>query len=161
VEELRLPDPSGLAEKYGLKNLYCKMDSALPSGSFKDRASQLICCQAFRPQAEQDSPCIHRKLPCCNDCAGAAYGLEIILFVPATAPVEQADAECALWRYRRSGKGSYDDAFALSIAYTKQFWRYQPQYSLQPDDHRRERRASPIELFEQLGRKVPMFSTSL
>ncbi|NLK06598.1 MAG: pyridoxal-phosphate dependent enzyme [Spirochaetales bacterium] len=146
--------PKRLAEKYGLKNIFCKLDSALPSGSFKDRASQLIAAQAIAHKQNRIALASTGNAGAAMSCAGAAYGLEIILFVPATAPVNKLMQSVLYGATVVPVKGSYDDAFALSIAYTKQFGGINRNTAYNPMTIEGKKSIS-IELFEQLGRKVP------
>ena len=81
--------PRRLNEKLGLKNVFCKMDAYLPSGSFKDRASQLIAAQAIAHNEKRIALASTGNAGAAMSCAGAAYGLDIILFVPETAPINK------------------------------------------------------------------------
>lgn len=146
--------PARLAKKYGLKNLSCKLDSALPSGSFKDRASQLIAAQAIAHGQTRIALASTGNAGAAMSCAGAAYGLEIILFVPATAPVNKLMQSVLYGATVVPVKGSYDDAFALSIAYTKKFGGINRNTAYNPMTIEGKKSIS-IELFEQFGRKAP------
>ncbi len=149
-----LARPLRLAEKYGLKNLSCKLDSALPSGSFKDRASQLIAAQAIAHKQKSIALASTGNAGAAMSCAGAAYGLEIILFVPATAPINKLMQSVLYGATVVPVKGSYDDAFALSIAYTKEFGGINRNTAYNPMTIEGKKSVS-IELFEQFGRKAP------
>ena len=81
--------PIKLSNRYGLKNLTLKLDSQLPSGSFKDRASQLIVAQAQHHKVNKVALASTGNAGAAMSCAGAAYGLDIVLFVPATAPINK------------------------------------------------------------------------
>lgn len=146
--------PARLARKYGIKNLLCKLDSALPSGSFKDRASQLVAAQAIAFGENKIALASTGNAGAAMSCAGAAYGLEIILFVPATAPVNKLMQSVLYGATVVPVKGTYDDAFALSIEYTKQFGGINRNTAYNPMTIEGKKSIS-IELFEQLGRKVP------
>jgi len=149
-----LAKPLRLGKKYGLANLSCKLDSALPSGSFKDRASQLIAAQAIAHKQNKIALASTGNAGAAMSCAGAAYGLEIILFVPATAPVNKLMQSVLYGATVVPVKGSYDDAFALSIAYTKKFGGINRNTAYNPMTIEGKKSIS-IELFEQLGRSVP------
>jgi len=146
--------PARLAKKYGLKNLTCKLDSALPSGSFKDRASQLIAAQAIAHKQNRIALASTGNAGAAMSCAGAAYGLEIILFVPATAPINKLMQSVLYGATVVPVKGTYDDAFALSIAYTKKFGGINRNTAYNPMTIEGKKSIS-IELFEQMGRKAP------
>ncbi|MGE4583909.1 MAG: pyridoxal-phosphate dependent enzyme [Sphaerochaeta sp.] len=146
--------PKRLAKRYGLKNLICKLDSALPSGSFKDRASQLIAAQAFAHGQNKIALASTGNAGAAMSCAGAAYGLDIILFVPETAPINKLMQSVLYGATVVPVKGTYDDAFALSIAYTKEFGGINRNTAYNPMTIEGKKSVS-IELFEQLGRSVP------
>lgn len=149
-----LAKPLRLGKKYGLKNISCKLDSALPSGSFKDRASQLIAAQAIAHKQHKIALASTGNAGAAMSCAGAAYGLEIILFVPATAPINKLMQSVLYGATVVPVKGSYDDAFALSIAYTKEFGGINRNTAYNPMTIEGKKSVS-IELFEQMGRSVP------
>ncbi len=146
--------PKRLNEKTGLKNVCCKMDSFLPSGSFKDRASQLIAAQAIHHNTKKIALASTGNAGAAMSCAGAAYGLDIILFVPETAPINKLMQSVLYGATVVPVKGSYDDAFLLSIAYTKHFGGINRNTAYNPMTIEGKKSIS-IELFEQLGRKIP------
>ena len=146
--------PKRLNEKTGLKNVCCKMDAYLPSGSFKDRASQLIAAQAISHGEKRIALASTGNAGAAMSCAGAAYGLDIILFVPETAPINKLMQSVLYGATVVPVKGSYDDAFLLSIEYTKHFGGINRNTAYNPMTIEGKKSIS-IELFEQLGRKVP------
>lgn len=146
--------PRRLAMKYGLPGLFCKLDSALPSGSFKDRASQLIAAQAIAHGEHRIALASTGNAGAAMSCAGAAYGLEIVLFVPETAPVNKLMQSVLYGATVVPVKGTYDDAFLLSIAYTKQFGGINRNTAYNPMTIEGKKSIS-IELYGQLGHKVP------
>jgi threonine synthase len=146
--------PERLAEKYGIEHLCCKLDSSLPSGSFKDRASQLIAAQAIAHGEHRIVLASTGNAGAAMSCAGAAYGLEIILFVPATAPANKLIQSVLYGATVVPVSGTYDDAFALSIAFTERFGGINRNTAYNPMTIEGKKSVS-IELFEQLGRNVP------
>lgn len=146
--------PRRLTKKLGLKNVFCKMDAYLPSGSFKDRASQLIAAQAIAHGEKRIALASTGNAGAAMSCAGAAYGLDIILFVPETAPINKLMQSVLYGATVVPVKGSYDDAFLLSIDYTKHFGGINRNTAYNPMTIEGKKSVS-IELFEQLGRKVP------
>ena len=147
-------EPKRLNKKIGLKNVFCKMDAYLPSGSFKDRASQLIAAQAIAHGEKRIALASTGNAGAAMSCAGAAYGLDIILFVPETAPINKLMQSVLYGATVVPVKGSYDDAFLLSIEYTKHFGGINRNTAYNPMTIEGKKSVS-IELFEQLGRKVP------
>lgn len=154
IGETPVAYPKRLRERYGLPNLSIKLDSALPSGSFKDRASQLIAAQAIAHGENKIALASTGNAGAAMSCAGAAYGLEIVLFVPETAPVNKLMQSVLYGATVVPVKGSYDDAFALSIAYTERFGGINRNTAYNPMTVEGKKSVS-IELFLQLGRKVP------
>jgi len=113
-----LMEPLALRESTGFPNLFFKNDALNPSGSLKDRASLLVAEQALMLGERRVVLASTGNAGASMAAAGAAYGLEIILFVPAAAP--RAKLLQALMHGARvvPVKGTYDDAFKLSIEYT-------------------------------------------
>ena len=146
--------PKRLNDKLGLKNVYCKMDAYLPSGSFKDRASQLIAAQAIAQNTKKIALASTGNAGAAMSCAGAAYGLDIILFVPETATINKLMQSVLYGATVVPVKGTYDDAFLLSIEYTKNFGGINRNTAYNPMTIEGKKSIS-IELFEQLGRSIP------
>ena len=154
VGETPLVRPVRLQRQYGLANLQMKMDSALPSGSFKDRASQLIAAQALAHGEKRIALASTGNAGAAMSCAGAAYGLEIVLFVPESAPANKLMQSVLYGATVVPVKGSYDDAFALSLSYTEAFGGINRNTAYNPMTVEGKKSVS-IELFLQMGRSVP------
>ena len=143
-----------LSAAYGLKNLRFKLEGQNPSGSFKDRASQLIAAQARALGEQKVVLASTGNAGSAMACAGAAYGLEIVLFVPASAPVNKLKQSVLYGAHVIPVNGTYDDAFALSIAYSQEFGGINRNTAYNPMTIEGKKSVS-IELFEQLGRRLP------
>lgn len=154
IGETPIAHPIRLRERYGFENLSIKLDNALPSGSFKDRASQLIAAQAIAHGEHKIALASTGNAGAAMSCAGAAYGLEIVLFVPETAPVNKLMQSVLYGATVVPVKGSYDDAFALSIVYTDRFGGINRNTAYNPMTVEGKKSVS-VELYLQLGRKVP------
>lgn len=154
IGETPIAHPIRLRERYGFPNLSVKLDNALPSGSFKDRASQLIAAQAIAHGEHKIALASTGNAGAAMSCAGAAYGLEIVLFVPETAPVNKLMQSVLYGATVVPVKGSYDDAFALSIVYTDRFGGINRNTAYNPMTVEGKKSVS-VELYVQLGRKVP------
>ena len=144
----------GLSELYNLKNLRFKVEGTNPSGSFKDRASQLVAAQALTMGEKKIVLASTGNAGSAMACAGAAYGLDIILFVPETAPVNKLMQSLIYGACVVPIKGTYDEAFALSIEYSEKFGGINRNTAYNPITIEGKKSVS-IELFEQLGRKIP------
>lgn len=110
--------PPGLQK--GFAALYCKLEGANPSGSLKDRASLLVAAQALQ-RREKVVLASTGNAGSAMSCAGAALGLEVILFVPASAPMEKLLQSLYFGALVVPVEGNYDDAFALSLEYSRRF----------------------------------------
>ena len=81
--------PRRLQEETGVKNLYFKLDSQLISGSFKDRASYEVALQAKALGEKKIALASTGNAGAAMSAVGAALGLDIILFVPSSAPINK------------------------------------------------------------------------
>lgn len=143
-----------LNKKSGLKNTLYKLDSQLISGSFKDRASYLVAEQAIAHGEKKIALASTGNAGAAMSAVGAALGLEIILFVPESAPINKLMQSVLYGAHVVPVKGSYDDAFGLSIEYTKRHGGINRNTAYNPMTIEGKKSIS-IELFEQLGRKAP------
>lgn len=114
-----LAKPSRLSKRYGFKGLFFKNDHLNPSGSLKDRASLLVALQAMALGEKTVTLASTGNAGSSMACAGAAAGLEIVLFVPENAPRAKLLQAIIYGAKVIPVRGTYDDAFALSIEYTK------------------------------------------
>lgn len=149
-----LVSPLRLKKKYGLSSLSFKLDSQLLSGSFKDRASQLIAAQAMHYGINRIALASTGNAGAAMSAVGAAYGLDIILFVPETAPINKLMQSVLYKAHVVPVKGTYDDAFRLSIEYTKLFGGINRNTAYNPMTIEGKKSVS-IELFLQMGREIP------
>jgi len=143
-----------LAEAYGLKNLRFKLEGGNPSGSFKDRASQLVAAQAVSTGERQIVLASTGNAGSAMACAGAAYGLDVILFVPETAPRNKLMQSILYGAAVVPIRGSYDQAFALSTAYTDRFGGISRNTAYNPMTLEGKKSAA-VELYRQYGGNVP------
>ena len=131
-----------------------KMDSQLLSGSFKDRASLLVASQAIAHGQTRIALASTGNAGAAMSAIGAAYGLDIILFVPATAPVNKLMQSVLYNAHVVPVKGTYDDAFALSVEYTKRKGGVNRNTAYNPMTIE-GKKCSSIELFLQMGKNRP------
>lgn len=146
--------PRRLINETGYEGLLLKNDGANPSGSFKDRASQLVAAQAVHFGENTIALASTGNAGSAMACAGAAYGLDIILFVPETAPKAKLLQSVLYGAKVIPVKGTYDDAFSLSIEYTKLFGGINRNTAFNPMTIEGKKSVS-IELYNQLGRNAP------
>ena len=146
--------PRRLQKETGMKNLFFKLDSQLISGSFKDRASYEVALQAKALGEKKIALASTGNAGAAMSAVGAAMGLDIILFVPYTAPINKLMQSVLYGAKVIPVKGTYDDAFKLSIEYTKLHGGINRNTAYNPMTIEGKKSIS-IELFEQLGRKAP------
>ena len=134
--------------------LFLKDDSQNPTFSFKDRASSLVSAYA----KEQD---IETIITASTGNAGsslsgmcAAQNQKAIIILPEKAPPAKLTQSIMYGAKVIRVKGTYDDAFELSIEATKQFGYYNRNTAFNPLTIEGKKTVS-FELFEQLGYKIP------
>ncbi len=143
-----------IQEKLSLPNLSFKLDSQLISGSFKDRASYEVALQAIALGEKRIVLASTGNAGAAMSAVGAALGLDIVLFVPESAPLNKLMQSVLYGAHVVPVKGSYDDAFALSIEYTKKHGGINRNTAYNPMTIEGKKTIS-IELFEDMGRNVP------
>ncbi len=147
-------EPKRLREKTGFPNLFFKDDTRNPSGSLKDRASLLVAEQAASQGKKRVALASTGNAGASMACAGAACGLEVVLFVPATAPRAKLLQSLLFGARVVPVTGSYDDAFSLSIRYTDAYGGVNRNTGYNPFTIEGKKTAA-VETYNQLGRIVP------
>jgi len=111
--------PARLRAEFSAPKLWIKDDTCNPSGSFKDRASLLVAAFARKHGVEEIVLASTGNAASSMAAVGAAAGIRIKVFLPATAPIAkriqvlQYGAELVLV------DGSYDQAYELSLEYSE------------------------------------------
>ncbi len=146
--------PHRLREKTGYHNLFLKLDSLNPSGSLKDRASLLVAEQAKAHAINTVTLASTGNAGASMACAGAAYGLRVVLFVPGAAPRAKLLQSLMYGACVVPIQGTYDDAFGLSIQYTRTFGGINRNTGFNPFTVEGKKTVS-IEMYNQLGCRVP------
>jgi threonine synthase len=107
-----------LGKELGLNDLWLKNDGLNPSGSLKDRASFLVVAEAQRLHERRVVTASTGNAASALAAVCAAAGLEAIIFVPATAPRAKLVQMLLYGATVVPVRGSYDEAFRLSLEYT-------------------------------------------
>jgi threonine synthase len=149
-----LVEPAVLRGMTGFPNLYLKNDTLNPSGSLKDRASLLVAEQARSHGVNRVALASTGNAGASMACAGAACGLEVILFVPAAAPRAKLLQAILYGAKVVPILGSYDDAFSLSISYTTRFGGINRNTGYNPFTIEGKKTVS-LEIYNQLGGSLP------
>lgn len=109
---------AALGDEFGFSNVWIKNDGLNPSGSLKDRASFLVVAEANRLGEETIVTASTGNAASALAAVCAAAGKRALIFVPESAPKAKL-VQMLLYGARVVPvKGSYDDAFRLSLEYT-------------------------------------------
>jgi threonine synthase len=109
---------SALGRALGFENVWLKNDGLNPSASLKDRASFLVVAEANRLREPSIVTASTGNAASALAAVCAAAGKQAIIFVPESAPRAKL-VQMVLYGARVIPvRGSYDDAFRLSLEYT-------------------------------------------
>jgi threonine synthase len=109
---------AALGRELRCENLWVKNDGLNPSGSLKDRASFLVVAEAARLGEKCVVTASTGNAASALAAVCAAAGRQAVILVPETAPKAKL-AQMLLYGARVIPiKGTYDDAFRLSLEYT-------------------------------------------
>lgn len=135
-------------------DLYLKDDSQNPTFSFKDRASAIV--SAFAKENNLDTIVAASTGNAGSSIAGicASQGQKAIVMVPASAPVAKLTQIVMYGAQIIPVKGTYDDAFDLSIKATKHFGWYNRNTAFNPLTIEGKKTVS-FELYDQLQENIP------
>ncbi len=135
-------------------NLYFKDDSQNPTYSFKDRASALV--SAYAKEKGFDTIVAASTGNAGSSLAGicASQSQNAIILVPESAPLAKLTQIIMYGAKLIPVKGTYDDAFDLSVQASAQFGWYNRNTAFNPLTIEGKKTVS-FELFEQLGYKLP------
>ncbi len=109
--------PHILREKIGTPNLFIKDDTVNPTGSYKDRASWLVAAFAKKWGITNITVASTGNAASSMAGIGAAAGLKIMIFVPENVPKAKLIQSLQYGAKVVLVKGSYDNAFQLSMQY--------------------------------------------
>ncbi|MGM0442042.1 MAG: threonine synthase [Elusimicrobiota bacterium] len=149
-----LYDNKDIAEQTGLDKVYLKDDTRLPSASFKDRASSVVMAVAREKGIEVVSCASTGNAGCSWACMGAASGVEVIIYVPESAPRAKIAQLGVYGADVRLVSGTYDEAYDLCVSdslennYFNRCTGYNP-YT------REGKKSVAFEIWEQLSYKAP------
>lgn len=134
--------------------LYFKDDAQNPTFSFKDRASALV--SAFAKEKAWNTIVAASTGNAGSSIAGicAAQGQKAIVLVPEKAPVAKLTQIMMYGAQIVPVKGTYDDAFDLSIRASETFGWYNRNTAYNPFTIEGKKTVS-FELYEQLGFRQP------
>ncbi|MBU1637826.1 pyridoxal-phosphate dependent enzyme, partial [bacterium] len=143
-----------LGAELGLSHLFIKNDGLNPSGSLKDRASELVVAEAIRLGEKRIVTASTGNAAAALAAVCAATDREAIIFVPAAAPKAKLIQMLVHGARVVRVKGSYDDAFKLSIEFTERHGGLNRNTAYHPLTIEGKKTAA-LEIFEQNGCKAP------
>jgi threonine synthase len=135
-------------------HIHLKDDSQNPTYSFKDRASGIV--SAYAKERRYDVIVAASTGNAGSSLAGicASQGQKAIIIVPETAPVAKLTQIIMYGAVVVPIKGTYDEAFDLSIRATELFGWYNRNTAFNPLTIEGKKTVS-FELFEDMGFKIP------
>ncbi|RKX95077.1 MAG: pyridoxal-5'-phosphate-dependent protein subunit beta [Spirochaetes bacterium] len=147
-------EPRRLREELGLEGLFLKDDTANPTGSLKDRASYLVA--AFALQHGLEDIIVASTGNAGSSMAGvaAAAGLNVRLYLPASAPVAKIVQAMQYGANVIKVEGTYDDAFDQSLAYVNEHGGLSRNTAHNPLTVEGKKTVS-LEIFRQLRASMP------
>ena len=143
-----------LGERLGRPGLWIKNDGLNPSGSLKDRASLLVVAEAAR-LGEKTIVCASTGNAASSLAAVcAAAGRRAVIFVPRSAPRAKLVQMLICGARVIPVRGSYDDAFRLSLEYTQRRGGLNRNTAYHPLTIEGKKTAG-LEIFAQNGMLIP------
>jgi threonine synthase len=121
-----------LRRELAMPRLWIKDDTRNPTGSTKDRASQLVVAKAIEYGFSTIACASTGNAATALAAQSAAAGLESIVFVPAAAPRAKLIQMSAYGARVLRVDGSYDDAFELCLAACEKFGWYNRNTAFNP-----------------------------
>ncbi len=135
-------------------NLFLKDDSQNPTFSFKDRASSIV--SAYAKEKGYDTIVAASTGNAGSSLAGicAAQGQKAVILIPESAPIAKLTQILMYGATIIPVRGTYDDAFDLSIEASEEFGWYNRNTAYNPFTVEGKKTAA-FELFDQLNNSVP------
>jgi len=143
-----------LGAELGLTNLWVKNDGLNPSGSLKDRASFLVVAEARRIGEKRIVAASTGNAASALAAVCASTDREALIFVPEKAPKAKLVQMVLYGAKVIPVKGTYDDAFRLSLEYTEKRGGLNRNTAYHPLTIEGKKTAG-LEIWAQLGFQVP------
>jgi threonine synthase len=143
-----------LGAELGLDSLWVKNDGLNPSGSLKDRASFLVVAEARRLGMDLIVAASTGNAASALAAVCASTGTRALIFVPEKAPKAKLVQMVLYGATVVPVKGTYDDAFKLSLEYTDQRGGLNRNTAYHPLTIEGKKTVG-LEIWAQLGFQVP------
>ncbi len=145
---------SALESETGLREIYLKDDTRLPSGSFKDRAGAVVMTVAREKGVKIVSCASTGNAGCSWACMGAACKVKVVIYVPGTAPRAKLAQLKVYGADVRIVNGTYDNAYDLCVIESLENEYFNRCTGYNPYT-REGKKSVSFELWEQLGYNAP------
>jgi len=149
-----LYDVPRLAERADVAAVWVKDDTTEPTGSYKDRATQLVLAMALRRGITHVTCASTGNAACSLAGLSAAAGVHAHIFVSARAPRAKLAQIAAYGAELIAVDGTYDDCFEMSIRATRAHGWYNRNTAYNPWTIEGKKSAG-WELGLQCGARVP------
>lgn len=143
-----------LRQRLGLTDLWVKDDGRNPSASFKDRASAVGVVKAQELDRDLIAAASTGNAAASLACLSASVGLRNVIFVPQSAPQAKIAQLLVFGATVIAVRGSYDQAFDLSLAATREYGWYSRNTAYNPYLSEGKKTAA-LEICEQLNWQAP------
>jgi threonine synthase len=143
-----------LREHLGLSDLWIKDDTRNPSASFKDRASAVGIVKAQELGRDLIVAASTGNAASSLACLSASVGMRNVIFVPQSAPQAKIAQLLVFGATVFAVRGSYDLAFDLSLAATREYGWYSRNTAYNPYLSEGKKTAA-LEICEQLDWQPP------
>lgn len=135
-------------------NLWIKNDALNPSGSYKDRASQVVVADAVQKGIAEIVAASTGNAASSLACIAASVGKKVVIFAPASAPPAKLIQIQVHGAKLNKVQGTYDDAFAAALDYSAThecLCRNTGYHPFTVDG----KKSAGLEIYLQNGSKVP------
>lgn len=143
-----------MRQRLRMPQLWLKDDTRNPSGSTKDRASFLVVAKAMQYGFDTVATASTGNAATALAACGAAAGLDVVVFVPAAAPANKLRQILAYGARLLPVRGTYDQAFDLSIAACRAFGWYNRNTAWNPYTIEGKKTVA-LEIAAQMGGRSP------
>ena len=143
-----------LREHLQLPRLWVKDDTRNPSASYKDRASALVCLKAVEYGESVIVAASTGNAATALSCMASSLGQRAIILVPCSAPSAKLTQMCCYGARVVPVRGSYDQAFELSLEATRLFGWYNRNTAFNPFTVE-GKKTSAMEVVRDLGYRAP------
>ncbi|MDY0152215.1 MAG: pyridoxal-phosphate dependent enzyme [Candidatus Cloacimonas sp.] len=117
------PNDESLASRGGLRpptpmQVWIKNDALNPSGSYKDRASQVVVADAVQKGIAEIVAASTGNAASSLACIAASVGKQVVIFAPESAPAAKLIQIQVHGAKLNKMKGTYDDSFKAALDYS-------------------------------------------